>query len=175
VLRSWTNVADRSVGKSAFPKVHACHMSGPVQGHPLRSAIGGALFCVGWAIFIDRIAIASQHCDPTRRPTFIAWVPGLLATLAAVIVNITRAHDFNPSHTASDTSTQAVTLAVGWALSCASSCVALMLLFVRYAPGGHHEGAGLGVGIVLQTCAIALSSVTSWSRYTTDGHGAGDF
>jgi hypothetical protein len=129
--------------------------------------LSGVCFTVGWAVFIDRIAVASMHPDPVVHPNFIAWIPGIMCTLAFLLIALTKASLFsiNAPH---DAATQAATLAIGWALSFASSCMALLLLMLRYGPNHHRELSSLGAGIVLQTCFLAFASVLTWSRETVD-------
>jgi hypothetical protein len=147
-------------------------MSDSLKRFPVRSMVSGALFTIGWTIFIDNVIAASRSPIQEAHPTFVAWVPGILATVAAILVNFTRAADFSVA-SAYDTHTQAITLVIGWALAFAASCMSLLLLLVRYGGDRHREKAALGVGIVLQTCAIALSAVCSWARTTVDGASVG--
>lgn len=135
--------------------------------YPWRSVASGACFAAAWSIFIDSAIIASAADSPA---TFIGWVPGILGTLAFVLVNFTKAADFT-TREAHETQTHAVTLAVGWALAFASSCMALLLLVIRYGADHHRERSALGIAIVLQTCGLALGSALSWAR---EGPGPAD-
>ena len=150
--------------------VNACNVGvmSATKSFPFRSMLSGACFAAGWALFIDRVAVASMHADADVHPNFIAWIPGIACTVAFALIALTKASDF-ATREPHEVGTQAATLAIGWALTFAASCMSLMLLMLRYGPNHHRELSSLGAGIVLQTCFIAFASVLTWARETADG------
>lgn len=51
--------------------------------------LSGFLFALGWWFFIDGLAYTSSHFTDKMNPiAFEDWVPGIVSTLALVVVNI---------------------------------------------------------------------------------------
>lgn len=131
--------------------------------HPQRTVIAGALFAAAWSIFIDAVIVANQDPDPYYHTTFVAWVPGLLALVGFAVSALTTAETMS-LRSMHDQYLTAVVTTVGWAASFAASCMAVLLLVLRYGPHSSKEPGFVGVAMVTQTNLLALSAILLWAR-----------
>jgi hypothetical protein len=136
---------------------------------PAPSFISGALFAASWFVFLDAVLYSNNAADEPN-PTFVSWVPGLLATVALAVVNLTSASSFAENTQGTMSS---LMLASGWALALVSSAVALIMAAVHdmsVPAAGELASSRLGVAAVLQTSGLALASVAHWASSAPPPH-----
>eukprot|EP00842_Homolaphlyctis_polyrhiza_P002862 jgi/Hompol1/3577/HPOL_006632-RA len=137
-----------------------------------RQLIGytaGALFALGWWFFIDGIAFNGSKPDMPGKVTigFEDWVPGIISTIALIIVNLIdretlSADDFaysgqNIACKARACAFLGVTLALG---SLGGALAVLSLKFII--PNVSGDALYFGKAVTLQNFLIFFSSMILW-------------
>jgi len=138
---------------------------------PLKRVVGylsGALFALGWWIFIDAVVFATTRDPPLPVAIqFEDWVPGILSTLALIMVNLVDKAALNATEYTHDGTRVAAKarffafLGVAIALGALGGAMAIMSL--KYAlPGYKGVETFVGIAIVLQSVFIFAGSMTMW-------------
>ncbi|TPX51089.1 hypothetical protein SeMB42_g01033 [Synchytrium endobioticum] len=137
--------------------------------------LSGALFAIGWWIFIDGLAFCSTRDPPLPVPlAFEDWVPGILSTIALIVVNLIdkdtlNADDF--SYSGTNIACKARLCAfVGVTMALGSLGGALAIMSLKYAiPGYSENDFYFGLCVVLQNFLIFSGSMLLWfGRYGAD-------
>lgn len=159
--------------------------------------LAGASFAVGWWLFFDACILSTVAMRKARPPpggddgtplpelppvhiSFADWVPGLLATLGMIVINlIDKSHlvedDFNGPSLGGGSDPVAwrarLWLFVGFALLAGGLSGSATLLVVKYLI--HASRAGFeyyGLANVAQSFGIMLATIILWSTQsvTTD-------
>jgi hypothetical protein len=138
---------------------------------PLKRVVGylsGALFALGWWIFIDAVVFAKTRDPPLPVPiSFEDWLPGILSTLALIMVNLVDKAALNATEYTHDGSRIAVKARffafLGVAIALGALGGALAILSLKYAlPGYKGVETFVGIGIVAQTFLIFAGSMLMW-------------
>ncbi|KAI8928909.1 hypothetical protein BC831DRAFT_497328 [Entophlyctis helioformis] len=131
--------------------------------------VSGALFSIGWWLFIDGIAFNASRADKISvvQIGFEDWIPGIISTLALIIVNLIdretlSADDFaysgqNVACKARACAFLGVTMALG-ALGGALAVLSLKFII----PGVSGDAFYVGQSITLQNFLIFFSSMVLW-------------
>ncbi|KAH9273905.1 hypothetical protein BASA83_003901 [Batrachochytrium salamandrivorans] len=150
--------------------------------HLHRQAVGyiaGALFAIGWWLFIDGMAFNGSVAGKIAvvQTGFEDWLPGIISTLALIIVNLIdretlNADDFEYSGPSTACKARAcaflgVTMALG---SLGGALAVLSLKFII--PGISGDAFYLGQAITLQNFLIFLSSMILWFGRNSHDEGA---
>ncbi|KAL7752588.1 Vacuolar protein sorting-associated protein 68 [Sorochytrium milnesiophthora] len=130
--------------------------------HELIGYACGGLFAAGWWLFIDAVVYAGSHSLPVPI-LFEDYVPGILATIALVMVNsvdknLLNGQDFSYSGNAA---WRARLFAfIGIALSVGSLGGAVTIMCLKYLNAGYvAEEAWPGIAFVIQNFLIFLRFV----------------
>ncbi|KAJ3149138.1 hypothetical protein HK101_002093 [Irineochytrium annulatum] len=127
--------------------------------------VSGGLFALGWWIFIDGVAFANTRKDPpVEIPIrFDDWLPGILSTLALIIVNLIdkdtlNADDF--SYSGSNVACKARACAfIGVTMALGALGGALAILSLKYIMTGQTgDGFYFGIAITAQNVLIFLGN-----------------
>ncbi|KAJ3315758.1 hypothetical protein HDU76_002110 [Blyttiomyces sp. JEL0837] len=130
--------------------------------------LSGGLFAIGWWVFIDGVTFASTR-DPALPISirFDDWLPGILSTLALIIVNLIdketlNAEDFSYSGTNVACKARACAF-IGVTMALGSLGGALAILSLKYIMTGQSGDAFyFGIAITVQNVLIFLGSMILW-------------
>merc|ERR1711998_578554 len=131
------------------------------------SFFGGCLFSGGGLVFLDAVLIYNIHHDSSgASKEAIMYLPGMLATLALIMVNLVQFEDLQSdafSNTACSGATRAkLFLFVGFVIGFTSLILSVWTC-VHFGERVEDEGSNaLGVSIIVQTVAIIASGVLFW-------------
>ncbi|TPX30709.1 hypothetical protein SmJEL517_g05792 [Synchytrium microbalum] len=134
----------------------------------LAGYISGALFALGWWIFIDGLAFCSTRDPALPVPiAFEDWVPGILSTIALIVVNLIDKEKLNAddfSYSGSNVACKARLFAfVGVTMALGSLGGALAIMSLKYAmPGYSGNDFYFGLTVVLQNFLIFFGSMLLW-------------
>ncbi|KAJ3145368.1 hypothetical protein HDU89_007122 [Geranomyces variabilis] len=131
--------------------------------------IAGVLFAIGWWVFIDGAVYATSRTEPPVPVpvAFVDWVPGILSTVALIIVNLidremlSAESDIGGGSVATKAQGCAF-LGVSMALGSLGGAFAVMIL--KYTLHGRTAGdeAYFGFCISGQNALIFASSMILW-------------
>ncbi|EGF78680.1 hypothetical protein BATDEDRAFT_26562 [Batrachochytrium dendrobatidis JAM81] len=159
-------------GDACFTLKNMCLHSTSMLDLVRRQAIGytaGALFAIGWWLFIDGIAFNGSKAGsiPVVQVGFEDWAPGIISTVALIIVNLIdretlNADDFEYSGPSVACKARAcaflgVTMALG---SLGGALAVLSLKFII--PNVSGDAFYLGQAITIQNFLIFFSSMILW-------------
>ncbi|ORZ31178.1 hypothetical protein BCR44DRAFT_135426 [Catenaria anguillulae PL171] len=127
----------------------------------------GAVFAVGWWLFIDAIMFAGSHALPVS-VAFDDWVPGILNTMALIMINSVDKNLLNGAENLfygdGGVAWKARLFAfLGVALGIGSLGGSITILALKYInPGYVGEQAWTGFAIVAQNFLIFVSGMCLW-------------
>jgi hypothetical protein len=125
--------------------------------------MAGAVFGLGWWAWADALVTASQNIP------FAQWLPGLVASLALVLVNSVRWDEINAVDPWGDDGTYCrsrVWMLVAYA-ACFGAVAGAVVVMI------HAGGGGVGLACVLQVVAI-LGSALLFFASRSEGEAGGD-
>ncbi|DAZ92481.1 TPA: hypothetical protein N0F65_012711 [Lagenidium giganteum] len=127
------------------------------------SYVSGLLFGVGWWIFIDGAAYAAHHNSQIPF-NFIKYLPGILTTLAFVMLNSLDwgmlSADSMTYHGGSDVACRARTFVLFCVLMAVGAFVGSILVLTHsYVGNAFGESTWPGVAILLQNFLLFLSTI----------------
>ncbi|KAI9104089.1 hypothetical protein DFS34DRAFT_606911 [Phlyctochytrium arcticum] len=137
--------------------------------------IAGALFALGWWIFIDGVVFSS-----TREPKlpnairFEDWIPGILSTIALIIVNLIDRNMLSADDS-SFSGTNVATKARAWAFVGVSMAIGSFLGAVAIAamkyiiPKLEGDAFYFGGCVITQSALIFVSSMVLWFGRNSGG------
>lgn len=121
----------------------------------------GALFGAGWWCFIDAIVFSKAILN--EKVPFVFWVPGVIATIAMVMINLVSREQLNSDDSSSDEDSdtkQRCWLFVSY-LVAFGSVGGAGAVFVKAVT--NHDHVGLGVGVLLQAGFVLCSALLFWA------------
>ncbi|KAI8819337.1 uncharacterized protein EV422DRAFT_534387 [Fimicolochytrium jonesii] len=132
--------------------------------------LSGGLFAVAWWTFIDGLTYARTRPEPLPVSTGVEdWIPGILSTLALIIVNLIDREMLNSEGDGSFGGPNIATRArgcafVGVSIALGSLGGGFAVTFLKYILQHHTSGdeAYLGYCITLQNILIFASSMILW-------------
>lgn len=132
------------------------------QWAPLGS---GALFGGGWWCFIDAVVYSKAILG--EKVPIVYWVPGVVATISLVLMNLVSRDRLNHAQEMSDHDDYD-TKARCWLfmsyLVAFGSVGGAGAVFVKAVT--NHNHVGLGVGVLLQAGFVLLSALVLWAFRT---------
>ncbi|KAI9364412.1 hypothetical protein DFJ73DRAFT_809170 [Zopfochytrium polystomum] len=140
--------------------------------------LSGGLFAIGWWAFIDGVTFASTRDPPLPVAIrFDDWLPGILSTLALIVVNLIdketlNADDFN--YSGSNVACKARACAfIGVTMALGSLGGSLAVLSLKYLMTGQTgDGLYFGIAISVQNVLIFLGSMILWfGRNSSESEG----
>lgn len=151
------------------------------NGRIIAGYFSGFLFAVGWWLFIDGAAfsISSGHEIAPVPVRFEDWIPGIMSTIALIIVNLINREMLTGEdglYNDTNVATKARAIAfISISLALSSLGCALAILFVKYVIPGYTSGSSLyfGLCITLQNFLIFIGSMVLWfGRYGGSDEGS---
>ncbi|CAD7703690.1 unnamed protein product [Ostreobium quekettii] len=132
-----------------------CRSMGPVWA--------GALFGAGVWCILDVVCITTKYSDPMP---FYAYVPGLVAALAALLLNVTSRERLASLEGEGEDCWARVWLLFCYLMSIGAAVGAVVVLFSDV---GHPLGAYAGATGVMSTGLILGGGLLMWVVRSTDG------
>lgn len=124
----------------------------------------GALFGAGWWCFVDAIVLSKAILG--EKVPFVYWVPGFVATIALVLMNLVPRESLNSDGLSDDEDYN--TKSRCWLflsyLVAFGSVGGAGAVFVKAVTKQDH--VGLGVGVLLQAGFVLLSALLLWAFRT---------
>ncbi|KAJ1841016.1 Vacuolar protein sorting-associated protein 68 [Coemansia sp. RSA 2708] len=139
--------------------------------HDSGTYLSGALFTLGWWIFLDGLILSRTHDSIALG--FEDWLPGLLCTLGMIITNsidLSLLREDGFGYGSSGLAGKAkLTLFIGIALLAGGLAGSLTILTIKYiVPQVAADVLYIGFTGVLQSVAILLASVALWLVHNSD-------
>uniref|UniRef100_A0A7R9VEK8 Transmembrane protein 50A n=1 Tax=Chlamydomonas euryale TaxID=1486919 RepID=A0A7R9VEK8_9CHLO len=144
---------------------------------PYSAFAGGAIFGAGWWIFGDALV---YHAAVLGLPFSVAWlVPGVLATLAIVVMNSVSHEDVSGEGYGDDSTTcrSRVVLMLSYFLSMGAVAAAVALLVAEKhksgdaGPDATPADMWMGASSVISVCLICASGLVTWLFHSSDNNG----
>jgi len=139
---------------------------------PSRSVIvgytSGILFTVGWWFFFDALIYSKYNNFEESKHVSIGiwdWIPGLISTLALIIINLINQEALKGEGDFGDDYSQNAKLCafIGVSLALAALGSSLTIFIMQYViPGLDSEAKYCGGAIVIQNFLIFISSMIFW-------------
>ncbi|GBG62511.1 hypothetical protein CBR_g30829 [Chara braunii] len=119
--------------------------------------LAGAVFGGGWWFWVDAVVCSKQAV------AFLHYLPGILASLAALMFNCVRREDLRDHDSYDDSGCRSRTwLFIAYVISFASLAAAVGMLIADTSKAGHH-GTWPGVAGILQCTLILGSGLMYWT------------
>eukprot|EP00192_Tetraselmis_astigmatica_P015197 CAMPEP_0117673810 /NCGR_PEP_ID=MMETSP0804-20121206/14682_1 /TAXON_ID=1074897 /ORGANISM="Tetraselmis astigmatica, Strain CCMP880" /LENGTH=162 /DNA_ID=CAMNT_0005482595 /DNA_START=348 /DNA_END=836 /DNA_ORIENTATION=- len=128
--------------------------------HQFSAGVAGALFGAGWWVQADALIV--QHLtEAGPGASFLFQIPGVLATLSMVMINLTRREDLqNPDMLSEGVECRLkLWLFLSYCMAFGSLFGAVWVLFTCKDAGEH---LWLGTAGVIQTVLIVASGLVMW-------------
>ncbi|KAI8915489.1 hypothetical protein DFJ77DRAFT_462840 [Powellomyces hirtus] len=131
----------------------------------------GMLFALGWWVFIDGATYASTRPEPGLpvQVAFVDWVPGILSTVALIVVNLIDREMLNAEGDGYGGGSNVATKARGCAFVGVSMALGALgggfaVTILKYIIHGYSQGdeAYFGFCIAGQNALIFASSMILW-------------
>ncbi|KAJ2814108.1 Vacuolar protein sorting-associated protein 68 [Coemansia furcata] len=141
------------------------------QLRDLGTYISGALFTLGWWVFIDGLVMSRSTTEVNFG--FEDWLPGLLCTLGMIITNsidLSLLRDDGFGYASGGLAGKAkLTLFIGIALLAGGVAGSVAILAIKYiVPQVDAHVLYIGVTNVVQTLCLLMASVVLWFVHNSE-------
>ncbi|KAJ2005174.1 Vacuolar protein sorting-associated protein 68 [Coemansia thaxteri] len=142
------------------------------QIRDLGTYVAGALFTLGWWVFIDGL-VMSRTSNASVKFGFEDWIPGILCTLGMVITNsidLTLLRDDGFGYSGSGLAGKAkLTLFIGIALLAGGVAGSIAILTIKYiVPQVDASVLYIGFTNVVQSVCLLLASIVLWFVHNSE-------
>ncbi|KAJ2744793.1 Vacuolar protein sorting-associated protein 68 [Coemansia sp. BCRC 34301] len=143
------------------------------QARDLGTYASGALFTLGWWVFIDGLVMSRTIADSPVKFGFEDWIPGLLCTLGMIITNsidLTLLRDDGFGYSSGGLAGKAkLTLFIGIALLAGGVAGSVAILAIKYiVPQVDASVMYIGFTNVIQTLSLLLASIVLWFVHNSE-------